>query len=115
MNNIFTLNFIILAIRPLTLRWKFNPRAFYPLVFLLMGTLFILWIFQISSIIQKTYLLRDYEKEFNILSEQTKNLEVRFSQINALENIESLIGDLSYEKIEEIRYIQLAGSQVVSK
>jgi len=115
MNNTLTINYLILIIRPLILRWKFNLKILYPLFFVLIGTLFILYIFQINSVIQNTYLLKNHEKELGLLSEGTKNLEIKLVQANTLENIESLIKDLSYEKIKEIKYIQLVGSQVVTK
>lgn len=115
MNNILTINYLILIIRPLTLRWKFNLRIFYLLFFVSIGILFILYIFQINSVIQNTYFLKNYEKELNLLSEETEALEIKLAKISTLENIEFLIKDLSYEKIGEIRYIQLMGSQVVTK
>ena len=115
MNNISAINHFVLVIRPLTLGWKFNLKAFYFLSFVLFGILFILSVLQINSVIESTYLIKNYEKEFTLLSGETKNLEIKFAQISTLENIEFLIKDLSYEKIENIRYIQLLGSQVVTK
>lgn len=117
MNNILAINSFISTIRPFIpgLKWKFNLRIFYLLCFSLIGIFFVFYIFQINSVIQKTYLLKNYEAEFSLLSEETQALGVKFAQANTLENIELLIKDLSYEKIEEIRYIQLVGSQVVTK
>ncbi len=115
MNNVLTINHFVLVIRPLTLGWKFNLIAFYLLSFVLLGILFILSVLQINSVIESTYLLKNYEKELTFLSGETKDLEIKFAQANTLENIEILIKDLSYVKIENIRYIQLVGSQVVTK
>lgn len=110
MNNTLAINYF-----PLNLKWKLSFQYLYPLLFVLIGLLFVLDIFQINSVIQNTYLLKNYEKELNLLSEDTKNLEIKLAQTNTLENIETLIKDSSYKKIEEIRYIQLIGSQVVTK
>ncbi len=116
MHNILAINYFILATRPFFLRGrKFNFKFLYLSSIILIGTLFIFYIFQINSIIQHNYFIKNYEKKFNLLSEETKSLEIKFAQINTLENVEFLIKDLSYEKIEEINYIQLIGSQVVTK
>ncbi|OGZ18028.1 MAG: hypothetical protein A2Z78_00595 [Candidatus Nealsonbacteria bacterium RBG_13_36_15] len=115
MQNTLAVNYFVFSSRPLILGRKLNLKIICLLSFVLIWTLFILYIFQINSIIQNNYLIKNYEKESNLLSEETKNLEIKFAQINTLENIESLIKDLSYEKIEKISYIQLIGSQVVTK
>lgn len=82
---------------------------------MLIGVLLTLFVFQINSVIQKTYSLKNYEKELVLLSEKNRNLEIKVAQLNSLENVESLVRDLNYEKIGEISYIQLMEPQVVSK
>jgi hypothetical protein len=103
----------------LFLKLKFNLKILKILSFISIGIILIsslvLYIFQINSVIQKTYLLRNYEKELSVLAENNKNLEISLSQTNNLENIQSLIRDLNYVKIGEIRYIQVMEPQVVAK
>ena len=116
MQNTLAINHFVLFTRPLILRGRrFNLKTFYLLLSILVGTLFVFYIFQINSIIQSNYSVKNYDKKLNLLSEETSNLEIKFSQVNTLENIEFLIKDLSYVKTEEVRYIQLIGSQVVAK
>jgi|GEM_PF-2262327 len=98
---------------------KFNFKISKILFFLLAGISLIfslvLCIFQINSVIQKTYLLGDYEKTLSTLSEENKNLEISVSRANALESVESAIKDLNYKKVGEVKYIQLMEPQVVAK
>ena len=115
MQNTLILNLPISIVRPLILRRKFNLKLFYILTFLSIFSLLVFYIFQINSIIQKTYLLQNYEKELTKLQEENQNLEINFAKSNSLENLESLVQNLNYEKVEKIRYIQVLGGQVVTK
>jgi len=90
-------------------------RIFWLFSSLLIGALLVFYIFQENSIVQNIYLLNNYERKLTELQEDYKNLEIKFAEINSLENLESLVQNLNYEKIEKIRYIQVLGGQVVTK
>lgn len=94
---------------------KINFRALKAVAFILAGALFVLYIFQIISIIQKTYLLQNYEKELTVISENSNDLEIKVAKINSLDSIESVIQELNYENIGKVKYIQLMEPQVVAK
>jgi len=124
MNNAVTLNPPLSIVRPLRLRLssaecllrrKFNLRIFWILPLVLTGILLVFCIFQINSVIQKAYLLQGYEKKLNEISRENKKLEINFAKVNSLENIESLVKNLNYEKVGKIRYIQVLEGQIVTK
>lgn len=100
---------------PLILKKKFSLRIFWFLSFLLIFGLLIFYVFQINSIIEKTYLSQSYEKKLKELEEKNRNLEIEFVKTNSLENLEILVKNLNFEKAEKIRYIKVLPEQVVTK
>lgn len=115
MNNTTILSPPISIVRPLILKRRFNLRIFWILFLILTGILLVFYIFQINSVIQKAYLLQGYEKKLNEISRENKKLEINFAKVNSLENIESLVKNLNYEKVGKIRYIQVLEGQIVTK
>lgn len=113
MQNISILHFPVL-IRP-SLKWVPNAKILCMFSFFTVLVLFIYALFQVNSIVQNTYLLQDYENTLEELSEENSKLGVQFSQLNSLENLEVLIQDLDYEKVNRIKYIRILEGQVVVK
>ena len=97
------------------LRMKFNFGILRNLILISTAALLIVYIFQINAIIQKTYFIKNYEKELSVLSDDNANLEASVYGANSLETIEPRIKDLNYEQISSIKYIQVLEPQVVSK
>lgn len=110
-----TINPSLPIIRCLTFRYKFKLKTFLILNFILIAGLLVFYIFQINTIVRGTYLIKDYETNLNKVSQENKILENNLAQSNSLGNIESLAKSLNYEKVGEVRYIQIMGSSVVAK
>jgi len=115
MNNTFTLNPPIWITQGLTLKLKFSLKAFWIITLILIGTLLIFYIFQINEMTKGIYLLKIYERKIADLSKENKTLEITSSQLNSLENLEGLVKNLNFEKIDKIHYIRVLESQVVTK
>lgn len=96
-------------------KWRINLRVFWILSFVLITSLLVFYIFQINQIAKGTYLVKIYEEKINELLEENKTLEINSSQVNSLENLESLVKNLNFEKINKIYYIRILESQVVAK
>ena len=79
------------------------------LTFLSICSLFF-YIFQINQMIKASYLIKIYEKEIEKLSEENKNLNLTFSQLNSLENLQPVIQKLGFEKVDKLDYIRLESS-----
>lgn len=100
---------------PSLLRMRFWLRTFLILHFILIFGLLVFYIFQINEMTKISYLLSNYEKKVNKLTEENKNLEINFSRINSLENLESLAKNLNFEKVKKIHYIQVRETTVATK
>lgn len=92
----------------LALREKINFRALLILGYILIISLLSFYIFQVNSSIKEVYLIQDYEKKLDSLSEKEKKLEGAFLQSNYLENFDDLAQNLNFEKTNKVRYIQVA-------
>ncbi len=81
---------------------------------LILGLLF-LQIFQLNDIVEKLYLISDQKKNLSQLSEENKVLKLEFSQNGSLKNLEDLAAKLDFEKVKEIKYIQITKDSFVIK
>ena len=82
---------------------------------ILIAGLLVFYIFQINTIVRGTYLIKDYETNLNKVSQENKILENNLVKSNSLESIESLAKNLNYERVNQVKYIQIMGSSVVAK
>jgi hypothetical protein len=73
------------------------------------------YIFQVGTMIQKTSLIKEHENEINYLVKHNKELEFSFSTNNSLKNIEESLEELNFEKITQVDYIRVMGTEVAAK
>jgi len=72
-------------------------------------------IFQIGYLTQEIYLNQDYENKSEKLVNQNEILEIDFSKLNSLSNIEKYLAINNFVKANQIKYIQILESSVVAK
>ncbi len=108
MQNTLTLNSPI--IRQISLKWKINLKPFWILSSVLVVILISFYIFQSNYLVRDSYLIKEYDKKLSDLSLENSNFKVNFAKSNSLENIESLVKNLDFEQIREVKYIQLYSS-----
>ncbi len=77
----------------------------------LLVALIISYIFQISEMTRETYLVRDYDREIKEINEESRLREYSFLQANSLSRVQ----DSSFEKVDEVDYIEIVRPQVASK
>jgi sortase (surface protein transpeptidase) len=92
---------------------KFN--FLWTIGFILIISLVILYIFQLTSITQAMYSIKNYSRQLEGLSQENEILEIKFSQLNSLENLRFLVTNLNLEKVEKIDYIEIPVASVVKK
>lgn len=93
----------------------FNLKFFIILGTTLIGFLLAFYIFQISSVVSVSYQIQENKQKINELSQENEILEINSSQIGSLTNIENKIQELGFEKIEEIYYVKVPETPIVTK
>lgn len=92
---------------------KFN--FIFGLSFILIIFLVIFYIFQVNAITASMYLIKNYDKKIESISQENKLLEIKFSQANSLENLRSLVENLDLEEVGKVDYIKVPEGTVVIK
>jgi len=79
-------------------------------------TLFCLvyYILQVGALSQELYLIEDYENRLGMLLEKNKFLDINFSKMSSLSNLENYLMSRNFVK-RQVKYIQILESSVVSK
>jgi hypothetical protein len=113
-NRASTLSFPASIVQPLPfLKRKFNLKALVILTLSLLLSLIVFSIIQFNVYIKETYLLSSYEQELKQLTAEDKILEVNFSRVNSLNNINNYVQN--FEKAEKIEYLRVLEGMVVAK
>lgn len=81
----------------------------------LVSLLLIFHIFQINDFTKNSHIIGTLEEKITKVSQENKNLEIRFYQKNNLTNIESKLAGLGYSKTDKIHYIQLIEGAITTK
>jgi hypothetical protein len=112
-------NFIVSIISKFINFGKFKLENFgkfiWYLGFILTTLLVIFYIFQLNSVTEGMYLIKNYDKKIENLSQENKRLEIKFSKENSLENLGSLVENLGLNPVEKTDYIEIPDSTVLVK
>lgn len=103
------MNKVLILNPPFSIRFRsgFFLRILRTLIFCLTLSLLIACIFQLNAHTKEIYLIKNYEKKLNQLSQENKILEIKFSNVNSLNNIGNYIQNQVFEKVGRVEYIQL--------
>lgn len=75
-------------------------------LFMIMFLLFF-YVYTINELTKGAYLIKNYEKRTDELSQKNKDLEVSFAKSGFLGNLETKTRELVFEKVKKIKYIQI--------
>lgn len=70
-------------------------------------SLLIFYAFLINELTGGTYLIKNYSKQINTLSQENRNLEVNFAKTGFLESMEQRAKKLNFEKTTSVKYVQI--------
>ncbi len=84
-------------------------------IIILSFALLIFYILQVGALAQEKYLLQDYEERLILLSKNDKFLNINFSKVNSLSNIENYLIGTNFVKAEQVKYIQILEGSVAAK
>lgn len=94
---------------------KIGLRKIWLFGFILITSLLIFYIFQISEITKASFSVSQQEREMIKLSQQNKDLEAGLSQENSLANLETVLKKLNYEKVNKVYYIKVIDTGVAAR
>ena len=94
---------------------RISLRKIWVASFIVITSLIIFYIFQISKITSASFSVSQYEKIITQLSQENKNLEINLSQINYLANLENILKKFNYEKVGKVYYIRMADDKMAVK
>ena len=86
---------------------RINWKAYCLCGFLMILCLSVFYVFCINDMTSGTYLIKDYQKKINNLSEEGKILEQEFAKTSFMGTIGYKTQEMSFEKVKEVRYIQI--------
>jgi hypothetical protein len=75
--------------------------------FFMASALLIFYVYQVNYLTGGTYLISNYEKEANILSQESKNIEVSFAESGFLGEVLQKTQELGFQKTTAVKYIQV--------
>ena len=90
-------------------------KIFYFFVFVSIIILSSFYIFQANVMTKETYLIQGYQRELSETAQENMDLEISFSQMNSLVNVEDLVRGLNFEKVTQVHYLKVSEGQMVAK
>ena len=77
-------------------------------------SLLVMYIFQINSLVSRSYSLQSYQKDIEKISSENEKIESNLAGAGSLQNAELKISELGFEKTTKIHYIQILENSVAS-
>jgi hypothetical protein len=72
------------------------------------------YIIQVGALSQEIYLTQSYREKLSVLSENNKLLDISFSKMDSLSNIDEHINGSRFVKSENIKYVRVLDGSVAS-
>lgn len=86
---------------------KINWKAVYLIGILFSLLMLVFYVYLINNLTKGTYLIKNYEKEIKLISQENNRLEISFADSSFLGEILDRAKELSFEKTKDIKYIQI--------
>jgi len=90
-------------------------KKFLSIISILTLTPLVFYIFQVNTLAREAYLIKKYEKNLVHLSSEGETLKVDFSKVNSLSNLENYLQNGNFEKVTQVKYIQILEGSVAAK
>jgi hypothetical protein len=111
-----TMNYILSLNQPGQIIFKKISTIFWTMNLIFFSFLAIFYIFQVGTLTQKIYLIKDYEKRLEKLSKENEVLEINLSKSDSLNNIENYLlnGNFVRANPGQVKYIRILEGTVVT-
>lgn len=90
-------------------------RRFWLICSILIIFLSVFYIFQVNALAYELGLIEKESRNSNKLKTENEKLQVEFMETCSLENLETLVQDLNFEKVTEVSYIKALETWVAVK
>lgn len=74
-----------------------------------------LYIFQVNSLIVESYQTQSYQKKISELKEQNKDLKIKLTKTNYLEDVVLKSKELGFQRGGPVKYIQVSDGMVAAR
>jgi len=91
---------------------RVNWKAVCFLGFFISLSLLVFYVWQINDLTRGFYLMSNYDKQIDKISEENKNLQVSFAESSFLGQALIKIQALNFQKTTKVKYIQIPDSSV---
>ena len=91
---------------------KINWKVYCLCGFSMILSLSIFYVFSINNMTNGTYLIKDYQRQIDNLLVENKTLEQGFAQTSFMGIIGEKTQEMSFEKVKEVKYIQILEASV---
>ncbi len=98
-----------------SVKLNITPRALWALTFFAIMSLLIFSIIQVNAYTKEMYLIKGFESKLAQLTQESKGLEINFSQVNSLNNIGTYAKNQVFERAGQVDYIKVLDSTVLAK
>lgn len=109
-----SLNFPFQISLPAWLQFGFALKAALGLIAVAVTLLLGLYVYQVGDLLAKSFALRDYETQIDVLGRENANLAIESIGLSSLRQIEQKVTELNFVRAEQIRYIPIYSEQLVS-
>ncbi len=109
---------LVLSINPpIALKFKLSwgSKIFRIVILASIISLLVLYIFQVNFLTREVYSVKTYENQLQTLTQENKTLEIDFSKVSSLSNIDGYLQNKNFVKVSNVKYIKILESQVAAK
>lgn len=92
-----------------------NRKIFWAVGLSMILFLSIFYAMQIKEIIKGSYLIENYQKKINNLSQENKDLQITLAKMDFMGNIKEKTQELNFQITEKIKYIRILDSSLAKK
>lgn len=109
---------LVLSINsPFALKFKlsWSSKVLRIIILALITSLLVLYIFQVNFLTREVYFVQTYENQLKTLTQENKTLEIDFSKVSSLSNIDDYLQNKNFVKVSNVKYIKILESQVAAR
>lgn len=90
-------------------------KFFYLVLALAISALLVFYVFSINELTRGVYTIKNYNKQVSVLLKENKALANRFSSNNFLIKAQERAQELSFQKTEDISYVQVLETSIAKR